>query len=158
MPLGKSHNPCPICKATFEAVRGRKYCSRRCCVKAAALRDKELRIASPEVARARDKAKREADPDGVKRRYQSWRERDPDKAKALRAKACAAHRERHPDRTRARAETREALRIGIITRQPCEVCGDPKSEAHHPDYAKPMEIKWLCRTHHHQEHKELKNA
>lgn len=158
MPIGTVHKSCPNCGASVDKGPRAKYCSRRCKQLAADARDASFRKSHPDQARARDKAKREADPEGVKRRYQSWRDRDPESAKALRAKACATHRARHPDRTRARAETREAIRIGAITRQPCEVCGDPKSEAHHPDYAKPLEIKWLCRTHHHQEHKELKNA
>lgn len=41
-----------------------------------------------------------------------------------------------------------AAELGIIKRQPCEVCGDPKVQAHHTDYAKPLEVRWLCKTHH----------
>ena len=47
-----------------------------------------------------------------------------------------------------------AIRGGKITRQPCEVCGDEKSEAHHPDYLKPFDVMWLCRSHHIQWHYE----
>jgi hypothetical protein len=32
--------------------------------------------------------------------------------------------------------------------QPCEVCGATKVEKHHPDYSKPLEVRWLCREHH----------
>lgn len=36
--------------------------------------------------------------------------------------------------------------------QPCEICGDDHSEAHHDDYAKAQEVMWLCRKHHMQRH------
>lgn len=41
---------------------------------------------------------------------------------------------------------------GELPRQPCEVCGDPKTDGHHDDYSKPLEIRWLCRSHHRQHH------
>lgn len=39
------------------------------------------------------------------------------------------------------------IRRGKINREPCEVCGS-KAEAHHDDYSKPLQVKWLCRKHH----------
>src|SRR6266705_2650342 len=37
------------------------------------------------------------------------------------------------------------IRYGKLSRQPCEVCGKSNDiEAHHEDYSKPLEIKWLC--------------
>ena len=38
---------------------------------------------------------------------------------------------------------------------PCEVCGDPKADKHHPDYSKPLEVVYLCRLHHVKEHGKL---
>ena len=38
-----------------------------------------------------------------------------------------------------------ATRGGLLHRQPCESCGAPKSEAHHDDYTKPLEVRWFCR-------------
>lgn len=46
-----------------------------------------------------------------------------------------------------------ALRDGRLFRQPCEVCGDAKVEAHHDDYTKPLIVRWLCREHHMQRHR-----
>lgn len=58
------------------------------------------------------------------------------------------HRASHPDRYRARGAVAYALKTGKLIRKPCEVCGDPKSQAHHHDYSKPLDVKWLCQTHH----------
>lgn len=45
------------------------------------------------------------------------------------------------------------IQRGRIVRQPCEVCGDPKSQAHHDDYSKPFDVRWLCQKHHVEHHK-----
>ena len=57
-------------------------------------------------------------------------------------------RAKHHDKYLARGRLAYALRTGKIERQPCQDCGNPKSEAHHPDYSKPLEVYWLCRIHH----------
>jgi hypothetical protein len=37
---------------------------------------------------------------------------------------------------------------------PCEVCGDVLNvQAHHDDYDKPLEVRWLCRKHHQALHR-----
>ena len=41
-----------------------------------------------------------------------------------------------------------AIQLGVLVRQPCEVCGSEKVQAHHTDYAKPLEVRWLCKAHH----------
>ena len=41
-----------------------------------------------------------------------------------------------------------------LQRQPCEICQNPKSQAHHHDYTKPLEVTWLCQTHHSLAHRE----
>lgn len=45
-----------------------------------------------------------------------------------------------------------AIKTGKIVSQPCEVCGDPHADAHHDDYSKPYEVRWLCRRHHREAH------
>jgi hypothetical protein len=37
-------------------------------------------------------------------------------------------------------------------RQPCEKCGYHKSQAHHHDYSKPLDVNWLCFACHRKEH------
>jgi hypothetical protein len=49
-----------------------------------------------------------------------------------------------------------AILNGTITRLPCEVCGSEKSQAHHEDYDKPLDVMWLCAQHHCDRHKKLK--
>lgn len=48
----------------------------------------------------------------------------------------------------ARRKVRTELKQGRLVKQPCVVCGDAEVEAHHEDYAKPLEVVWLCRDHH----------
>lgn len=65
--------------------------------------------------------------------------------------------ERNPDKRRAQSRLREALRAGKIVRGPCERAGpdcNGRIEAHHDDYSKPLKVRWLCRRHHAQHHKE----
>jgi hypothetical protein len=43
---------------------------------------------------------------------------------------------------------------GVLERMPCEVCKTTENvEAHHDDYAKPLEVRWLCKKHHREHHK-----
>ena len=51
----------------------------------------------------------------------------------------------------ARWQAREAFKRGKIKRMPCIKCGARKSQMHHPDYYKPLEIIWLCAPCHGQE-------
>jgi hypothetical protein len=55
---------------------------------------------------------------------------------------------KHKDKHNARKIFSYELRMGRIKRQPCKICGDEKSEGHHEDYSKPLDVIWLCREHH----------
>lgn len=48
---------------------------------------------------------------------------------------------------------RYAVKDGTIQKLPCVVCAEPKSEAHHTDYSKPLDVTWLCRKHHMEQHR-----
>ena len=61
---------------------------------------------------------------------------------------------RNPLKQAAHVLCGNAIRDGRLTRQPCEVCGNGKSHAHHDDYGKPLEVRWLCATHHSEWHKQ----
>lgn len=56
------------------------------------------------------------------------------------------------DKGRAAQKLRDAVRQGLIYRGACEVCGANDAQGHHEDYSKPLEVRWLCPTHHREEH------
>ena len=64
----------------------------------------------------------------------------------------AKWRQSHPKARWAHIALASALRRGLIERGPCEVCGKPETDGHHPDYDRPMFVRWLCRLHHRQLH------
>lgn len=66
-------------------------------------------------------------------------------------------RERYPEKYAARQAINDGLRDGRVTRMPCEVCGEARSEAHHPDYSRPLEVQWLCFKHHRKIHGQLED-
>jgi hypothetical protein len=49
-----------------------------------------------------------------------------------------------------------ALRRGLIEKGTCEVCGAAEVDGHHPDYDRPMAVRWFCRRHHVAEHRRLR--
>lgn len=61
-------------------------------------------------------------------------------------------RHRDPVKVAARNKVRDLIFRGKMERKPCEVCGKPNSHAHHEDYARPLEVKWLCPKHHKEAH------
>ena len=76
-------------------------------------------------------------------------------------------RKEHPQTARkflANNLVTHAIAKGILIPEPCEICGlfgkDAKGrsqvEAHHDDYNKPLEVRWLCREHHAYWHKYMK--
>jgi ribosomal protein S27AE len=66
--------------------------------------------------------------------------------------------ERYPLAFEAKRLTRRAIANGELVRQPCEKCGSSRVQAHHDDYAKPLEVRWLCRPCHVAVHKQLAAA
>lgn len=55
-------------------------------------------------------------------------------------------------RAAVRKLTRNKVAKGVINKKPCEVCGITEVEAHHDDYYKPLDIRWLCKLHHRDYH------
>jgi hypothetical protein len=81
--------------------------------------------------------------------------RDPARVREQDRKKQARRRERGTAEQKlkiaARNEVRKALLRGDLVRQPCERCGKP-GHAHHDDYQRPLDVRWLCRKHHLEEH------
>lgn len=83
------------------------------------------------------------------RRKTLWKIRMQDPA--VRAKRNSYQRQRNKKdriKQRARSKLEYAVRTGKIIKQPCEVCQSINSQAHHDDYLKPLQVRWLCSTHH----------
>ena len=56
-------------------------------------------------------------------------------------------------KSNARAYANCYLRRGKIKKEPCFKCGDVKSQMHHADYNKPLDVIWACRKCHMEIHK-----
>lgn len=65
---------------------------------------------------------------------------------------------RYPERKLAHAKTNAAVKAMKLARQPCEECGAQKTDAHHDDYSKPLDVRWLCRLCHAAHHIKLREA
>lgn len=53
----------------------------------------------------------------------------------------------------ARQKSRNYFKRGKILKTPCNFCGDKKTEMHHEDYSKPLDVMWLCKSCHLKIHK-----
>lgn len=60
------------------------------------------------------------------------------------------------EKFRARYILIQSVKRGHITRKPCAFCGDVNAQAHHDDYAQPLNVMWLCPTHHAGRHAYLR--
>lgn len=58
-------------------------------------------------------------------------------------------------RVRCHNAVARATKAGTLIKQPCDVCGDEKSVAHHEDYDRPLDVTWLCQPCHKARHKEI---
>ena len=71
------------------------------------------------------------------------------------------YRNKYPNKGKAKNMVNNAIRDGKLFKEPCEVCGTTeKIHAHHDDYAKPLNVRWLCPAHHvkwHRDNGEGKN-
>lgn len=100
------------------------------------------------------------------RAYDRSRGKSPDRVAArkayattLEAKLASARSKRkwaviNAYKIKANTAVSNAVRDGRIARQPCFICGDENAQAHHPDYAAPLAVTWLCSPHHSQLHAE----
>jgi hypothetical protein len=59
-----------------------------------------------------------------------------------------------PHKVAARNAVNKAVLAGLIEKKKCEVGIDCRGriEAHHDDYTKPLEVRWLCKKHHGEVH------
>ena len=63
------------------------------------------------------------------------------------------YKEKFPLKYKAHNIVSNAIRDGKLFKEPCEKCGsETRIHAHHDDYSKPLNVRWLCATAHHQWH------
>jgi hypothetical protein len=84
-----------------------------------------------------------------------WRAKNPKRLKEIRKKADEIQKSKPDDwlKKACRRRTRTAVANAELTRKPCEVCGDNTVDAHHDDYTRPLDVRWLCRKHHVEHHR-----
>lgn len=70
----------------------------------------------------------------------------------------ARRRQRKTKAYKSRRAVRKAIKWGRLKRMPCEVCGEQNTHAHHDDHSKPLEVRFLCRIHHEELHRNLMQA
>ena len=56
------------------------------------------------------------------------------------------------EKQKSRVKVSRAVRNGRLVKGPCENCGSPETEAHHDDYGRPLDVRWMCRGCHENEH------
>lgn len=103
----------------------------------------------PERVRAADRARYYRDHEKRRAASDAYQEANPDVVR----KAKERWRKANPEKIRAQRQTRRAILRGEIVKQPCEGCGDEKVHAHHDDYGKPLDVRWLCPACHGIEHR-----
>lgn len=82
-------------------------------------------------------------------RAREWKRRHADKH----AKNIAEYRRKYPEKVRAQNAVAYALRHGTLVKGPCQHCTTTEDIcAHHADYAKPLDVVWLCRACHIRHH------
>lgn len=137
---------CPDCGVTFEQTNKKSAK----CLPCRRIADKAWR----------DKKKADGIPFAMtvmpKEYFREYEKRRPKTSEYLQRKADKERMRRenpdHKQRVIARMQTRNAIRKGILVRMPCEICGLSKVDAHHDDYSKPLDVRWLCREHHAEFH------
>ena len=93
-------------------------------------------------------------PEGRKKKNEYARKyRKTEKGKTTLKKGIDKYLRLHPHVKKAKEIVRYHIRTGRIKKEPCLICNTTDNlQAHHEDYSKPLEIIWLCRTHHKQYH------
>lgn len=68
-------------------------------------------------------------------------------------KAREKYKKNNPNKRKAQVMVGNAIRDKKLFKEPCEVCGtEERIHAHHDDYLKPLNVRWLCASHHRQWH------
>lgn len=72
--------------------------------------------------------------------------------------ATVKYRTDNPNKYKAHNSVNYAVRTGTLLKKVCEVCGSVESKAHHDDYLRPLDVRWLCQQHHSEWHSKYGEA
>tara|TARA_R110000803_G_scaffold163585_1_gene227256 strand:- start:41 stop:463 length:423 start_codon:yes stop_codon:yes gene_type:complete len=81
-----------------------------------------------------------------------YREYDRDRGSRQTSDYIKEYRAKYPNKYKAHGMVARAIRSGKLFRELCEVCSELDVHAHHDDYSKPLNIRWLCPVHHKKWH------
>jgi hypothetical protein len=83
-------------------------------------------------------------------RKKRWNEENPERVQAY----TEAWQRRNIAKVKAARKARYARTKGRLERESCEACGsDVEVDGHHEDYARPLDVQWLCRSCHAAHHR-----
>jgi len=83
-----------------------------------------------------------------------WRAERAEKERARRKASGAPvasvrdYRARNPKKVWAGGIVRRAVEAGVLVRERCQICQAARAQAHHDDYDRPLDVRWLCHVHH----------
>lgn len=115
-------------------------------------RMRRARIENPDRVRELDRQRYYRNREKRLKAQAAWRAANPDRMNELRK----ADADRNPERRRVYKLVQRALKSGAIVKpDACQECGSSavKLHAHHDDYAKPLEVRWLCAGCHGRQHR-----
>jgi len=118
---------------------------------------RQWRIRNLDQVHANEKKYRESHLAGSRARQKRYRDTEKGRAnkkayrmteghKRSQAMGQFRHALNYPEKLAARMIVALALRAGVLVRPDvCEMCHEnPKPQAHHEDYSKPVDVMWLC--------------
>jgi hypothetical protein len=90
--------------------------------------------------------------DNRKDKIEYYRDYDISRGSRQGYEYCKEYRLRYPNKYNAHSKVNRAVRAGNLFSEPCELCGSEETHAHHDDYSKPLNVRWLCPPHHKEWH------
>jgi hypothetical protein len=127
------------------------------CIRAAA---REWQMNNREKANARLRAYRQTDTYRERERIRTRMRDQLPARRAMKLRIQKLERQTQPEKRRARDAVRNALLGGrLVQSARCKRCQRiGKTEAHHSDYSKPLEVEWLCKLCHVEADKETRTT
>jgi hypothetical protein len=157
---GPPKKRCPHCRTVktageFSCDRSRPDGLTRICRQCDNDRHKQRRAKHGDLLRVRERRRYSERPEQKRQAAADYRRTD--RGRKLNLASVRRYRERNAEKHAAHVEVRRAIAAGILMKPDrCELahlgeCAG-RIEAHHPDYARPLEVRWLCASHHNVEH------